>query len=30
LGVQETPVGLEADVRQGGQIMQPFADAEVN
>ena len=30
LGVQETPVGLEADVRQGGQIMQPLADAEVN
>ena len=29
LGVQETPVGLEADVCQGGQIMQPLADAEV-
>ncbi len=30
LGVQETPADLEADLCQGGQIMQPLADAEVN
>ena len=29
LDVQETSVGLKADLPQGGQIMQPFADAEV-
>jgi len=29
LDVQETSVGLEADLPQGGQIMQPFADVEV-
>ena len=29
LDVQETSVGLEADPPQGGQVRQPFADAEV-
>ena len=29
LGVQQTPVGGEADLPQGGQIAQPSADAEV-
>src|SRR6187455_2588015 len=29
LDVQETSIGLEADLPQGGQVTQPFADAEV-
>src|SRR5258707_12388551 len=29
LDVQQTSVGLEADLPQGGQILQPLADAEV-
>ena len=29
LDVQKTSVGLEADLPQGGKIVQPFADAEV-
>lgn len=29
LDVQETPVGVEADLPQGGQVGQPFADPEV-
>ena len=29
LDVQETSVGVEADPPQGGQVGQPFADAEV-
>ncbi len=29
LDVEETPVGGEADAREGGQVGQPFADADV-
>jgi hypothetical protein len=29
LGVEETPVGGEADLPQGGQVAQSFADPEV-
>ena len=29
LDVQETSVGLEADLPQSGEIMQPFVDLEV-
>jgi hypothetical protein len=29
LDVEETSVGVEADPPQGGQVGQPFADAEV-
>ena len=29
LGVEESPVGGEADLPQGGQVAQPFADPEV-
>ncbi|MGZ5848678.1 MAG: hypothetical protein ACXWJJ_14520 [Ramlibacter sp.] len=27
--VEQTPVGLIADLRQGGQVTQPLPDAEV-
>ena len=29
LDVQQTSIGLEADLPQSGQVTQPFADAEV-
>jgi hypothetical protein len=29
LDVEETPVGLEADLPQRGQVLQQFADAKV-
>ena len=29
LDVEQTSVGRKADLPQGGQILQPFADAEV-